>query len=67
MVVAGEGDIDLSGLLSELRGVQCWKWIEQSLRILEGRGEELLGLLDVHFGGKDLHSGRSFENFRSLT
>ena len=41
--------------------------ISLCVRILKGRGEELLGLLDVHFGGKDLHSGRSFENFRSLT
>jgi hypothetical protein len=26
--------------------------------ILEGREEQLLGLLEVHFGGKDLHSGK---------
>ena len=31
--------------------------ISLCVMILEGRGEELLGLLDVHFGGKDLHSG----------
>ena len=70
VVDAGRREIVLRGLpLSERRVVLCLKWREQSfyfcVKILEGERENSAwGLLNGHFWSKDLHCGRSFENFR---